>query len=341
MKICSKNETHSQLKTKAYRQWYSRMLYHIIAILGWNFMGADFVEPKYFVDCELLSIPQFYFCSDINESGKVNSILWQHCCDKAQNLYRKSPQDALGHTIQIYPVGLNANTNASNIFFQCVKLHIFFERKRAFKNNIYVMQIYVERNGSLITSLLFRILNLCINWVSHNFCRFSIQTELGCIGICLTLDSMAFLFPFTTVVYVLRFIYSPVFKRLQASSFFLFHRMKTNAQNTTEVFLSVMSVKCDFSSSTSMTNNDWISPKRIIIRSVFIRFQCNTEYLLYMCACICIYIILTVVAWLYFSACLGYSKARRIMYVLLFAWFTHTYIQIHTSGAPKIILDYK
>lgn len=148
MKICSKNETHSQLKTKAYRQWYSRMLFHIIAILGWNFMGADFVEPKYFVECELLSIPQFYFCSDINESGKVNSILWQHCCDKAQNLYRKSAQDALGHTIQIYPVELNANTNASNIFFQCVKLH-FFSREREHLKIIFMLCKYMYNEMGL------------------------------------------------------------------------------------------------------------------------------------------------------------------------------------------------
>lgn len=118
--------------------------------------------------------------------------------------------------------------------------------------------------------------------------------------------------------------------------FFLFHRMKTNAQNTTEVFLSVMSVKCDFSSSTSMTNNDWISLKRIIIRSVFIRFQCNTEYLLYMCACICIYyincrcmIVLFCLPWLFWSAednvratfCLIYTHIHTNTY----KWRTENY----------------
>lgn len=141
---------------------------------------------------------------------------------------------------------------------------------------------------------------------------------------------MAFLFPFTTVVYVLRFIYSPVFKRLQAFYFFVpSNENKCSKYDRSfpkcdecKMWFFVFNVndeqRLDF---TKTYNNSFRFHPFSMQHRIF------TVYV-YVFIYVYVYIILTVVAWLYFSACLGYSEARRIMYVLLFVGFIHTYIQV-------------
>lgn len=53
----------------------------------------------------------------VNRISNASEHLWQQCCDKAWNLYRKSAEDALGHAIRINSVELNANTNIRRNFF--------------------------------------------------------------------------------------------------------------------------------------------------------------------------------------------------------------------------------
>lgn len=107
--------------------------YYIIAILGWKFYGRRLGGTKIFllvVNCfrfHKLSVAERISTKE-KESGKVNRIsnasqtLWQQCCDKAWNLYRKSAEDALGHAIGINSLELNANTNIrSNFFFDVLR----------------------------------------------------------------------------------------------------------------------------------------------------------------------------------------------------------------------------
>lgn len=74
MKICSRMRINQQLKTDesiTTKMYEFVCCYHIIAILEWNFMGADLVEPNiscWFWNCFLC--PQFSVCSDITTKAE-------------------------------------------------------------------------------------------------------------------------------------------------------------------------------------------------------------------------------------------------------------------------------
>lgn len=118
--------------------------------------------------------------------------------------------------------------------------------------------------------------------------------------------------------------------------FFLFHRMKTNSQNTTEVFVSVMSVKCDFSSSTSMTNTKTYNnsfrfhPFSMQHRIFTVYVYCVRVYVyIYYINCRCMSVLFCL-PWLFWSA----EDNVRATFCLIHT-HTHTYTYKYIQVAHR------
>lgn len=146
MKICQKMSRHITQKTRdesVSKYWKMFECHRIIAFLGWNFMGADFMEPNI-----LLVVNRFVFHNPVASFIIVSTkaakqveiqriqIWWWQCCFIASNLYvmhlaKLSKPIHTWHSVGINSVELSVNTNKRNAFFFSIcklKMHACFFR---------------------------------------------------------------------------------------------------------------------------------------------------------------------------------------------------------------------